>query len=101
MGEGGCKRNPEYVIKSDLKDKTLYCPNEFVHDCSWRQLDIMMQICKVLGKESIIFDCYQFPLHLEFYLHCKDQVVPQRDQASGASQFHEPLFRSSKSHNAE
>ena len=27
------QKNPEYVIKSDLKDKMLYCPNEFVHDC--------------------------------------------------------------------
>ena len=27
------QKNPEYVIKSDLKDKMLYCHNEFVHDC--------------------------------------------------------------------
>ena len=29
------QKNPEYVIKSNLKDKTLHCPNEFVHDCSY------------------------------------------------------------------
>ena len=34
MGRWGVQKNPEYVIKSDLKDKMLYCPNEFVHDCS-------------------------------------------------------------------
>ena len=32
-GGVGVQKNPEYVIKSDLKDKMLYCPNEFVHDC--------------------------------------------------------------------
>ena len=32
-GGWGVQKNPEYVIKSDLKDKMLYCHNEFVHDC--------------------------------------------------------------------
>ena len=36
---GGVQKNPEYVIKSDLKDKMLYCPNEFVHDCSSVKMD--------------------------------------------------------------
>ena len=27
MGGWGVQKNPEYVIKSDLKDKMLYCPN--------------------------------------------------------------------------
>ena len=31
----GMQKNTEYVIKSDLKDKILYCPIEFVHDCSF------------------------------------------------------------------
>ena len=36
LNEGvGVQKNPEYVIKSDLKDKMLYCPNEFVRDCSF------------------------------------------------------------------
>ena len=35
MGGRGSQKNPEYVIKSDLKDKMLYCPNEFVHDHSF------------------------------------------------------------------
>ena len=39
MGGWGVQKNPEYVIKSDLKDKMLYCPNEFVHDCSCTVLD--------------------------------------------------------------
>ena len=33
MAGRGLQKNPEYVIKSDLKDKRPYCPNEFVHDC--------------------------------------------------------------------
>ena len=33
-GVGGAKE-PRNVITSDLKDKMLYCPNEFVHDCSF------------------------------------------------------------------
>ena len=32
-GGWGVQKNPEYVMKSDLKDKMLYCSNEFVHDC--------------------------------------------------------------------
>ena len=32
-GWRGLQKNAEYVIKSDLKDKTLYWPNEFAHDC--------------------------------------------------------------------
>ena len=32
-GGDGLQKNPEYVIKSELKDKMLYYPNEFVHDC--------------------------------------------------------------------
>ena len=32
-GWRGLQKNTEYVIKSDLKDKTLYWPNEFAHDC--------------------------------------------------------------------
>ena len=39
MGGWGVQKNPEYVIKSDLKDKMLYCPNEFVHDCRAREQD--------------------------------------------------------------
>ena len=38
VGGGGgmqLQKNPEYVIKSKLKDKMLNnCPKEFVHDCS-------------------------------------------------------------------
>ena len=34
---GGLQKNPEYVIKSGLKDETLYCPNEFVHDFSLKE----------------------------------------------------------------
>ena len=30
----GLQKNPEYVIKSELKDKTLNCLQEFVHDCN-------------------------------------------------------------------
>ena len=33
-GKGrGLQKNPECVRKTELKHKTLYCPNEFVHDC--------------------------------------------------------------------
>jgi len=35
-GERGLQKNPEYVIQSDLKDKTPYSPNEFVHDCRYK-----------------------------------------------------------------
>jgi len=50
-GRRGLQKNPEYVIKSDLKHKTLYCPNEFVYDCSSRtpftifQLSVMHSVC--------------------------------------------------------
>lgn len=37
-GGRGLQKNPEYVIKSELKDETLYCPNEFVHDCSSKEI---------------------------------------------------------------
>ena len=32
-GGRGLQKYPEFVIKSDLKYKTPYCPYEFVHDC--------------------------------------------------------------------
>ena len=32
-GGRGLQKHPENVITSDLKDKTLYCPNEFVWIC--------------------------------------------------------------------
>ena len=32
-GGRGLQKNPESVRKSELKHKTLYCPNEFAHDC--------------------------------------------------------------------
>ena len=35
MGGRGLQKNPECVKKTELKHKTLYCPNEFVHDCSY------------------------------------------------------------------
>ena len=36
IGGGGLQKNPEHVIKSELKDKTLYFPNEFAHDSSFK-----------------------------------------------------------------
>jgi len=33
---GGLRKNQEYVIKSELKDKTLNYPKELAYDCSYQ-----------------------------------------------------------------
>jgi len=53
-GGEGLQKKPEYVIKSDLKDKTLYCANEFVHDCSfmyvWVNFLSIIRSLKIISK---------------------------------------------------
>ena len=65
MGGTGLQKNPEYVIKSELKDRTLYCPNEFVHDCS----------CSAIGlREVWVYfrigstNCFAFKLSFKRFL---------------------------------
>ena len=54
MGGRGLQKSPEYVVKSDLKDETLYCPYEFVHDHGQMSLVTLAFIsvqCTVFGVQ--------------------------------------------------
>ena len=54
MGGRGLQKNPECVRMTELKHKTLYCPNEFVHDCRYHiKLNALLSVIVTQSKLSL------------------------------------------------
>ena len=71
MGGRGLQKNPECVKKTELKHKTLYCPNEFVHDCRYESRKFLYYL---QGNDQVRFEMTYYALYPEVKVGHRDKT---------------------------